>query len=334
MIILINSNEILQIPAEEWLNSAEINFPIARDNSLALVIERNREDSSLSITNPKLIHSNCLNNKFVINPGKLIDSLQNDFCFRPLQNALSENAITRLSPDEISILSYFYLNTQPFSVSLISRWFSDAGTARLKADSLAKIVFLARTDKEDQEPDFINDIDRLHSRMIRESIQDNYRNTPLNLKDLFELTVRNPDYKPTYDSLGINHLLAEKSGPEIYLGELDETGFLIEDHAVIIAGLSVKVTEFAKLTEDKWPQFTTSLLNDIPIHFRDYYSLGRLLLEQSSLLLKLCIENNLEMSIICHSPYAENTSHLVSDFETLLFSNHFSEIPLILKIKK
>ena len=334
MIILINSKKIIQIPAEEWLNSAEIHFPTSPNNSLALVVEREQERTPLSITSPISINYNCLNNKFIIKSEKLFESLQNDICFKPLLNALNENAITNLSYDEISLLSYFYLNEQPFSVTLISRWFSDAGTSQAKAENLAKIVFMARTDKEDVEADFIKDIDRHHSRMVRESIQDNSINTPGNLNELFELTVRNPDYKLNYDSLGINHLPAKKSGPEIYLSELNETGFLIEDHAFIVAGLSVKVTEFAKLTEDKWPHFTTSLLNDIPIHFRDYYSLGRLLLEKSALLLELGIDNNLEISIICHSPQAGITSHFVSDFEAQHFSSPFSEIPLILRIKK
>jgi len=62
--------------------------------------------------------------------------------------------------------------------------------------------------------------------------------------------------------------------------------------------------------------------------------LGRLLLEKSALLLELGIDNNLEISIICHSPQAGITSHFVSDFEAQHFSSPFSEIPLILRIKK
>lgn len=334
MIILINSIEILRIPAEEWLLSSEVYFPSTRNSSLALVVEKDQEGTLLSITSPRLIHLNCLNNKIIINSEKLFHSLQNDLIFKSLLYVLTENSITNLSPDEISLLSYFYLNVQPFSLTLVSRWFSDTGTAQSRADSLAKLVFMARTDKEDQEPGFIEKIECLNNRMEPESVQNNFKRIPVNLSDAFELVVKYPDYRINYDFLGYTPQLTEESGSEIYLGEMAETGFLVEDHALIIAGLSVKVTELAKLTEYKWPLFTASLLNDIPLHLRDYYSLGRLLLEKSALFIKLGIDSDLKMNILCNSRQAGNTSHQFEDFETLLFSNHLSEIPLMLRIIK
>ncbi|NTW24775.1 MAG: hypothetical protein HGA37_08755, partial [Lentimicrobium sp.] len=252
MITLINSSEISQISPEEWLNSYETHFPTSLNNSLALIIDRNPANFSSGITNPGLIHYNCLDNKFIIDSAKLFDSLHNDLCFNPLLSAITENKIANLSPDEISLLSYFYLNALPFSVSLITRWFSDTGTEQSKAVKLANIVFMARTDKEDQEPDFIREIERLNNSKESKSVKDDFRNIPVELKEVFELMVKKPDYKLSYDCLGDISQVAETPVHEIYLGEIDETGFLIEDHAFIIAGLSVKVTELAIYTLLIW----------------------------------------------------------------------------------
>lgn len=334
MIFSVNNNSKIVLPVNDRDEENEPHsFTFSKD-SLSLVYSTVNGYHSLALTCPSLLPSNCLNNKLVVLPDVLISAFTDDQTFAPLALSFRQHFKNDPEPDEIALLSYFYLNPVPSSVSFISRWITDAGTTPERASVLARLVYIARTDKDDQDVGFIEDYKRTHN--LESETCENGKSIlfPLSLSEAFNLLLASDHSFLTYDCLSQKHLSNGEFAPIIGLDRLSETGFLIEDHALLIVGLAVGITELARLTENRWPLFYEGLLEEIPLYLRDFYSLGRLLTEKPDIILCLQTDYNLTMDVISFSP---DGSKLISNIvrpDLLRASKDRPEIPAFLRIMK
>ena len=191
---------------------------------------------------------------------------------------------------------YFSLNPVPSPVTLIERWLTDAGIESARAIRLAKDVYELRTGISDSTVDQIENYVKLAA---GKSLPDSHKihvQVPDSLDEAFNLKVAKPWQMPLFDQF------AEPGSSEedlyFFADQLAETCMLVEDHACIVAGLSISVTRLARITESGYPFFFNSLLHTIQIAQRDIYSLGRLLNEHPDLFALLANRYNVKIHVI------------------------------------
>lgn len=324
------ANDTETISAADWPNHSS---PLYIDN-LALIISTDQVSYSLALTTPRLLPYRCFDNRLIVLPEKLKCALTDDQAFAPLYREIRRHSISISEPDELSLLCYFYLNLVPSSITLINKWFINAGTQPQRASELATLVYSARTERDDKTPDFITES---ATTLIKENNTPEIRSLkriPRNLTEAFNLLRESDNSILTYDSLGSEPKPDKESTTLIELNQLAETGFLIEDHSLLILGLSVSITELARLTEHKWPLFLQVVLNEIPLYQRDFYSLGRLLNEKPEIILKLQSDYNLQLDVISLFPDGNKQSSDILKYSLFAASRHRPEIPIFLRIHK
>jgi len=324
-----------RIQPEQWSDALYTHFPALDKEELLLVVIEEEETYSLSITNPLLIAVCCLDDCSVIHADVLGKALFTDETYDPLRQETGQYLKSGLKPGEITLLSYFYLNLLPFSTSLITRWFIDIGAPLKRATDLANAVYIARVNKEEADPWFLSD--SVSRAIPGDIISKELRNMvhPVKPVEVFDILHKYQKLRFTYDYSGINPGYPKVKSTVINLNKIDETGFLIEDHAFIIAGLSVKITEFSKLTEDKWPLFTEAMLGAIPIYLRDFYALGRLIAEKPEIFHTLIDEYQCTISIVSIDEDGSRKSAGIDKqrLSTMTLTKN-SGIPVFLNIRK
>lgn len=334
MIFSVNNNSKIVLPVNDREEENEPHSSTFSKESLSLVYFKENGYHSFAITCPSLLPSNCLNNKLVVLPDVLISAFTDDQTFAPLVLSFRQHFMNKPEPDELTLLCYFYLNPVPSSVSFITRWFTDAGTAPERASVLAKLVYIARTDKDDKEVGFIEDYKRTHNHESVTSENGKSILFPQSLSEAFNPLLVSDGSLLTYDCLSQNHPGNGESATIIRLDRLSETGFLIEDHALLIVGLSVSITELARLTEHRWPLFYKGLLTEIPLYLRDFYSLGRMIFEKPDIIQRLQSDFNITMDVISFSPDGTKPSSNILSPGLLTASKDRPEIPAFLRILK
>lgn len=334
MIILPSNSRKIVCPVNDRVEEKGSDSYTFGKNSLSLVYCKENDYHSYALTFTSLLPSNCLNNRLVVLPEVLKHALTEDQTFAPLALSFRQHFMNDPEPNEITLLSYFYLNPVPSSVSLITRWFIDSGTAPERASVLAKLVFIARTDKDDQDAGFIQDYEIRHN--YESEICENEKSIllPLCMSEAFNLLMASDDSFLTYDCLSQKHLNIRESATTLRLDRLSETGFLIEDHSLLIVGLAVCITELERLSEHKWPLFYEGLLAEIPLYLRDFYSLGRLISEKPEIILGLQSDYNLTIDVISFSPDGKKHSSNFIGPGLLIASKDRPEIPAFLRILK
>jgi hypothetical protein len=106
---------------------------------LSLMITDDKGSFNTSVTNPVKIAPGSLINKLIVSPELLENALHNEEAFKPLMLEINKVSISAPNRNELTLLGYFYLNPTPTPVSLINRWFTDAGTEPQKASVLAEV---------------------------------------------------------------------------------------------------------------------------------------------------------------------------------------------------
>lgn len=318
----------------EWTEKKQLHSYPCSSESLSLIVSIDKGYISYALSNPKLLPSFCLDKKLVVLPEVLKHALSDDQTFAPLNLALSQHRVTDLKSNELTLLSYFYLNPVPSAVSMITRWFIDSGTEPERASVLAQLVYIARTDKDGEEAGFIKDFGSgiLDCKNIPQHI--NSQLSPDNLTDVFKILTQSESPLLAYDCLSLMAENTPKTATIITLNQLTETGFLIEDHALFIVGLSVSITELARLTEHKWPILYEGLLAGIPLYLRDFYSIARLITEKPEIILKLIPDCNLKMGVITILSDGKKQSYDIQCHCLFGISKVNPEIPVFLRILK
>jgi hypothetical protein len=305
------------------------------NNRLALLITFPPGAYFIAVTSPLLIGSAYLNNKILITAGVLRDSVLNDGSFGPLISEVKDMPVSHLSSEEIILLCYFYLNTMPFSISIISNYFSEVGTNPDKALLLAEAVYIARTNRDETEPWFMSQSDCINSQMSYHFIDNQLYYIPVTLDKAFTLQSEKEELQFVFDSLPVDSPANSKITPIVNLERINESGFLIEDHAIIIIGLSLSITELVKISEDKWPMFNMKLLSTIPLYFRDFYSLGKLINVQPEIIQILTSEYHCKTDIISVSVDGrKHFSPINGQRSEFTKSNLTKGIPLFMQILK
>ncbi len=334
MLNLLTENGDYFILPDQWAEVRNLHFSSVNEQLLSLIIDFSSATDQFYLANPLLINYDCLRNKTLLTPALLRESFLHEAAFNPLRIELEDDSFSGLNTVEITLLTYFYLNPLPFSVSMIARWFTDIYVIPGVAERLANAVFIARTNRDQSEPEFLQKSRALLGKSQRESKEIQNNNNPVNLANTFELFEK--VYTGfCYDCLDEYQDTGNNEKQKINFSGITESGYLIEDHAIIIVGLSVIITEFVKLTELKWPAFTDALLNTVPVYLRDYYSIGRLITEKPAILLSLYNEGINSMDIIVIPKDGNQQSRKLEDeADCLICSVHSSAIPLFLRITK
>ncbi|MBK6964510.1 MAG: hypothetical protein IPH20_11400 [Bacteroidales bacterium] len=301
---------------------------------LSLIITDDKGSFYISVTNPVKIAPGSLINKLIVSPELMENALHNDEAFKPLMLEISKVSISAPNRNELALLGYFYLNPTPSPISLINRWFTDAGTDPQKASILAGIVYYARTEKGDEEPDFFREIKMYPAQKIENSNPELKNYLPENLTEAFEISARNSKTILAYDGLSESNPGSKDQASFIRLDLLPETGFLIEDHAMMIVGLSVTIAELVRMTAVKWPLFAEKLLEEVPLYLRDFYSLGRLITEKQEVALILSRLYHLHPDIILASTGAVKESIGLEFLSSYTEPNGRTGIPVFLRILK
>ncbi len=301
---------------------------------LSLIITTDKGFFYTSVTNPVEIPPGCLINKLVVLPELLENALFNDQAFASLALEINKLSIQFLNRNELALLGYFFLNPTPTPVSLISRWFKDAGTEPKKASQLAEIVYTARTEKGNEDPVFFKEINHESSPEIENSNPEFSMYLPDNLNEAFRIMERIKESDLAFDGLGYSKSGSQDHRPFIRLDLLPETGFLIEDHALMMVGLSVTITELVRMTELKWPVFAEKLLEEVPLYLRDFYSVGRLITEKPEVALILSHHYQLNPDIIMTSAGAVKESIGLEFLGLYTKANGRPGIPVFLRILK
>lgn len=334
MLNLISEKGNFFITPNHWAEVRNLHFSSDNEQVLSLNFDFSSETTLLYLSNLKLINYDCLRNKTLITPSLLHESFLHEAAFSPLRNELEENFISGLSNVEITMLTYFYLNPLPFSISMIARWFTDSYIRPHIASKLASAAFIARTNRNDSEPKFLQEV-KLGSVKTGKQIKDVQKNNhPATLAEAFEF-LKKVETAYSYDCLEVHKHTGYNEKRRINLSGIIESGYLIEDHAFIIAGLSVSITEIVKLTELKWPVFTESVLNEIPVYIRDFYSIGRLIAEKPAIMLSLNNEGITRMDIIVIQKNGlQLTQKLQVPTDCLICLSLSTAIPLFFRITK
>lgn len=311
-----------------------MHFSSSNEQVLSLIVDFSPETCQLYLANPQLINYDCLSNKTLLTPALLRESVLHEAAFSPLRVELEDESISGLKMIEITLLAYFYLNPLPFSISMIARWFTDSCTIPVVAGRLANAVFIARTNRDDSEPEFLRKGKLLSVKPESQGKDIQKNDHPENLAEAFELFTK-VDTEFSYDCLDEHQDNGNNEKRKINLSGIMESGYLIEDHAFIIAGLSVSITETVKLTELKWPAFTDAVLIEVPVSLRDYFSIGRLIAEKQAVMLSLYNEaiSSIDIMVI-HKDGKQQTQKLEIQSDWLICSCHSSAIPLFLRITK
>lgn len=301
---------------------------------LSLMITNDKGSFYTSVTNPVKLAPGSLINKLIVSPELLENALHNEEAFKPLMLEINKVSISAPNRNELTLLGYFYLNPTPTPVSLINRWFTDAGTEPQKASVLAELVYNARTEKGDEDPDFFREI-KLHPEPEPKNINTNFStHLPENLSEAFEISAKYARSILAFDGLSESNPGSKDQASSISLDLLPETGFLIEDHALMIVGLSVTITDLVRMTADKWPLFAEKLLEEVPLYLRDFYSLGRLISEKPEVAMILSRHYQLNADIILASAGAVKESIGLEFLSLYTKSRVRTGIPVFLRILK
>ncbi|MFH1119767.1 MAG: hypothetical protein V1775_08075 [Bacteroidota bacterium] len=335
MITLVTEKGTQRLSAEHWNDFIKRHPDTYPPGILSVVVSNSIFPYSLFIASPQQTEPGCLNNKIFITPEAIKQVFQYHRFFDPLRVELNCNMLACSKPIEIAILGYFYLNPLPFSTSLIARWFEDAGLEALRASELARVVYTARTNREESELWFIDDeFQNAWGSGSRDSESCQYR-TPDNLNDVFSLLHKSSEIMFHFDSLCPNPQSEDNSIIHINMENVDECSFLVEDHLFIIAGMATSITEMAKLSESRWPAFQQIIMDSIPVFLRDFYSLGRLISEKPDILHSLRLENPGETDLISIGMDGKMIS---KSLDTWLSGNKClfkkAEVPIYLRIRK
>ncbi|MHC1773928.1 MAG: hypothetical protein AB9834_00810 [Lentimicrobium sp.] len=301
---------------------------------LSLILTADKGSFYTSVTNPAKIPPGCLFNKLVVLPELLENALYNDQAFTPLVIEINKLSIPAPNLNELALLGYFYLNPIPTPVSLIIRWFTDAGTEPQKALVLAEIVYNSRTGKGDEDPDFFREINTSPDPKTKNSSPEFSTHLPENLTEAFEISPSSGKSTLAYDGLGERNYNSKNQATFIRLDLLPETGFLIEDHALMIVGLSVTIAELVRMTAFKWPIFAEKVLEEVPLYLRDFYSLGRLISEKPEVALILRNHYHLNPDIILASAAIVKKSIGLEFLSLYTEPNSRTGIPVFLRILK
>lgn len=196
----------------------------------------------------------------------------------------------------LNLIFYFCLNPVPSPVTLIERWITDAGIESERAISLAKDVYGLRTGISESTVEQVENYIKLAAGKSLPYSYKTHGRVPASLDEAFIPGAAEPWTIMLFDQF------SEPGSSEedlyLYADQLAETCMLIEDHAYIVAGLSITVTRLARMTESGYPFFFNSLLDTIPIAQRDIYSLGRLLNEHPDLFALLANRYNVKIHVI------------------------------------
>jgi hypothetical protein len=334
---------MISVPAEngktdmttnEWTEEKQLYSYSCSSESLSLIVSIDKGYSSFALTSPQILPSGCFDNKLVVLPEVLKHAISEDQTFAPLSLALSQQMVTDLKPNEFNLLCYFYLNPPASAVSMITRWFIDSGTEPGRALVLAQLVYIARTDNEGEEAGFIKDFGLSIPKGRNTPQNGNPQLSSDNLTDVFKIIMQSERPILAYDCLSLTEENAQESTTIITLNKLTETGFLIEDHALLIVGLSVSITELARLTEHRWPLFYEGLIAEIPLYLRDFYSLGRLITEKPDIILRLQSDYNHTVDVISICPDGTKQSSNIVRHGLFTASRDKPEIPAFLRILK
>jgi hypothetical protein len=335
MITIIKENGIQLLSADEWPDYQKMNTAIFPDDILCILVNISVSPYSLYISSPNHSGPGILNNRILITPEAVNPAFQFHQSCDPLRRELKNCILSGFKPNEIALLAYFYLNPLPFSVSLITRWFIDAGAEKIRAGELARAVFVARTNREDAELWFINDL-AMSDAGYKDQYPDNFQyHTPQNLDEVLNLLLKSGDVAFSYDPLDPPPHNKMDSTLHINMETIPECSFLIEDHSVVISGLATTITEMAGLSEIKWPVFHRQMIDSIPLYLRDFYSAARLVTEKPDVLLSLLQEHSCEIDLISIDRNGKvlNTS-LESWYKKSGCQEGRVEIPVYLRITK
>jgi len=298
MITLVKENGIQLLIPDEWPDYRKRHTDKFPEDVLCILANIRVSPYSLYISTPKHTGSLSLNNRILITPEAVNPAFQFHQSFEPLRRELKNCILSGFKPNEIALLAYFYLNPLPFSVSLITLWFIDAGADEIRAGELASAVFIARTNREDAELWFINDL-AMSDAGYKDQYPDNFQyHTPQNLDEVLNLLLKSGDVAFSYDPLDPPPHNKMDSTLHINMESIPECSFLIEDHSVVISGLATTITEMAGLSEIKWPVFHRQMVDSIPLYLRDFYSTARLVTEKPEVLLSLLQEHSCEIDLI------------------------------------
>lgn len=237
--------------------------------------------------------------------------------FAPLLEKLDWQIKVKLGIDQLMVVSFFYLASQPYSPSVIKHWLGDLNCSDEYAEKIVEILYGARLEKLDFDPfeitgvkdsEFITSYNEIPS--ITCLLQD-CKGQPLTWK---------------YDNLEqqlANHQLVRD------LSKLNETAFLVEDHGCIVVGFSVNITELIQLASGYKPETLSLLSALVPLHLRDHYSVGRLIIEHPEV-----INHLMESCFSAVTFHGLLPNGNLSTFETCSLINQGTTIPLFLKLIK
>ncbi|MBK6345415.1 MAG: hypothetical protein IPF68_05670 [Bacteroidales bacterium] len=335
MITLVKENGIQQLSAYHWPEYMQKNAVTIHDDLPCILVNNSVDPYSLYISSLKHIGYANLNNRILITTEALNHAFKFHQSFDQLRLELKNHPVSGLKSKEIALLAYFYLNPLPHSLSLITRWFIDAGLEIIRASELARAAYTARTNREESELWFINADICCNTGAGDLFTESNHSITPLNLGDVLNLLQTSTDVTFSYDTLDQPIHNTVNSTLHINMERIDECGFLVEDHSIVIAGLAITVTEFAGLSETRWPVFQRLMIDSIPLYLRDFYSTGRLVSEKPDILLTLKQEHSCEIDLIS---IGQDGKILNNCLETWLLKaggpDKRVEIPIYLQIRK
>lgn len=237
--------------------------------------------------------------------------------FAPLLERLDWQIKIKLGIDQLMVVSFFYLSSQPYSPSVIKHWLGELNCSDEYAEKIVEILYSARLEKLDFDPyeitgvkdyKFIASDNEIPS--ITYLLEECNKDQPLTWK---------------YDNLeqSTNHHLVRD------LSKLNETAFLVEDHGCIVVGFSVNITELIQLASGYKTETLSILSGLVPLHLRDHYSVGRLVIDHPEVINQLM--ESCFSAVTFHGLLPNGN---LSTFETCSLINQGTTIPLFLKLIK
>lgn len=245
--------------------------------SLALLFGADPMNRSIRLIDPAQTGITCFRGQILISPWLIRTSWPNDPLFDPVRLLVDDADPGTLSDNELCLICYFYLNLSPFPADLMKLWLIESGTESGRATRLSDCIYLSRTEKGDTEPVFLE----RQMVTINESDDPENRHTSIvyaaNFSEAFTFIEKNPKTPVIYTCFEADFGRTSESLSFLSLERINDTGFLVEDHAILIIGLSVTTTEILRITAGKWPVFTGKLLYEVPPGLRDLIPLNALL---------------------------------------------------------
>ena len=298
--------------------STRVEIAFCEDDEILLAYRTDSGNNSFSILSAKELPIGALAGKKIFNHEFLHEHLQSAIAFEVLRNAVQENTdISKLNQKTVVLIIYFYFTDTSLSVTQMTDWLIESGVAADESENLAMAIYLAATERPDDDLIFINEKQNDISFSSEPEFTEIHRFNTIN--DFFNHTFSAETGKTSllFDDYQQYSKPSGDNNQEFYnCGEIPETSFLVEDHNHLILGLSCSLAEVMSIYEFSAPEIYSFIRQHSSFSDRTLKSLGGFLEEFYSEILDLLDKTGIHCSIKLLDNQHKTVSIGLIDFNT------------------